>query len=79
VRQRLVADVPVGAFLSGGLDSSTVVHFMRQFATGPLKTFSVRFAEKSYDEGDYAWEMARLLMGNRRSSGPAHQSGFQAW
>lgn len=61
VRQRLVADVPVGAFLSGGLDSSTVVHFMRQFATGPLKTFSVRFAEKSYDEGEYAWEMARLL------------------
>jgi asparagine synthase (glutamine-hydrolysing) len=61
VRQRLVADVPVGAFLSGGLDSSTVVHFMRKFATGPLKTFSVRFAEKSYDEGEYAWEMARLL------------------
>lgn len=61
VSLRLVADVPVGAFLSGGLDSSTVVHFMRQFATGPLKTFSVRFAEKSYDEGDYAWEMARLL------------------
>jgi len=61
VRKRLVADVPVGAFLSGGLDSSTVVHFMRQFATGPLKTFSVRFSEKSYDEGEYAWEMARLL------------------
>jgi asparagine synthase (glutamine-hydrolysing) len=61
VRKRLVADVPIGAFLSGGLDSSTVVHFMRQFATGPLKTFSVRFNEKSYDEGEYAWEMARLL------------------
>jgi asparagine synthase (glutamine-hydrolysing) len=61
VRKRLVADVPVGAFLSGGLDSSTVVHFMRQFATGRLKTFSVRFADKSYDEGAYAWEMARLL------------------
>jgi asparagine synthase (glutamine-hydrolysing) len=61
VRKRLVSDVPVGAFLSGGLDSSTVVHFMRQFATGPLKTFSVRFSDKSYDEGAYAWEMARLL------------------
>jgi asparagine synthase (glutamine-hydrolysing) len=61
VRKRLVADVPIGAFLSGGLDSSTVVHFMRQFATGTLKTFSVRFSEKSYDEGEYAWEMARHL------------------
>ena len=61
VRKRLVADVPVGAFLSGGLDSSAVVYFMRQFATGPLKTFSVRFADKSYDEGTYALEVAKLL------------------
>ncbi len=61
VRKRLVADVPLGAFLSGGLDSSAVVYFMRCFIDRPLKTFSVRFADPSYDEGRYAREMARAM------------------
>lgn len=61
VRKRLVADVPLGAFLSGGLDSSAVVYFMRRLVRQPLKTFSVRFEDPSYDEGPYAREMARLL------------------
>lgn len=61
VRKRLVADVPLGAFLSGGLDSSAVVHFMRRHVQHSLKTFSVRFEDPSYDEGPYAREIAQSL------------------
>lgn len=61
VRKRLVADVPLGAFLSGGLDSSAVVYFMRRYVQHELKTFSVRFEDPSYDEGPYAREIAQLL------------------
>lgn len=59
VRARLVSDVPLGAFLSGGLDSTAIVHHMRPHHTGPLHTFSVRFAESSFDEGPYAALVAR--------------------
>lgn len=59
VRLRLVSDVPLGAFLSGGLDSTAVVHYMRPYHTGPLHTFSVRFAESSFDEGPYAKLVAK--------------------
>jgi asparagine synthase (glutamine-hydrolysing) len=50
VRSHLASDVPVGVFLSGGLDSSTVLSFMRQHQTGSIKTFSVGFAESSFSE-----------------------------
>ncbi len=59
VRMRLVSDVPLGAFLSGGLDSSAIVHFMRPRHAGPLHTFSVRFDEPSFDEGPFAALVAR--------------------
>ena len=51
VSRRLVSDVPLGAFLSGGIDSSAIVCFMKQSGHEPLKTFNVRFKEGSYDEG----------------------------
>jgi asparagine synthase (glutamine-hydrolysing) len=55
VRRRLVADVPLGAFLSGGLDSSAVVAFMARNASGRVRTFSIGFAgDKQYDETAYA-------------------------
>lgn len=61
LRKRLVADVPVGAFLSGGLDSSTVVSLMKEWIPDRLKTFNVSFRELSYDESRYAKNVAEAL------------------
>ncbi|MCD6419235.1 MAG: asparagine synthase (glutamine-hydrolyzing), partial [Synergistetes bacterium] len=59
VRRRLISDVPLGVFLSGGLDSSTVVAFMRKHITGNLKAFSIGYEDKSFSELDYATYIAR--------------------
>jgi asparagine synthase (glutamine-hydrolysing) len=68
VESRLESDVPVGAFLSGGLDSSGVVALTRRFARGELHTFTVRFEEASYDEADDARLVAERL-GTRHHEG----------
>jgi asparagine synthase (glutamine-hydrolysing) len=59
VRLRLVADVPLGAFLSGGIDSSAVVALMARAGGGRVKTFSIGFAAGEYDELRYARTVAR--------------------
>jgi len=50
VKRRMISDVPVGAFLSGGLDSSSIVALMKKYHSGPLHTFSMGFDESSYNE-----------------------------
>ncbi len=61
VNRRLVADVPVGALLSGGIDSSLVTALMVERSAQPINTFSIGFAETEYNEAPYAREIAKLL------------------
>src|SRR5207237_5261536 len=58
VRRRLVADVPLGALLSGGIDSSIVVAAMAQASSEPVRTFTVGFPDARYDERTYARAVA---------------------
>ena len=61
VRDQAVADVPVGAFLSGGLDSSTIVAIYRAISPGTIRTFSIGFEEAGFDEAGHARAVAQHL------------------
>lgn len=54
VERRMIADVPLGMFLSGGIDSTAVLMCMAQAASAPVKAFTIRFEEASYDESEFA-------------------------
>ncbi|MDP8981367.1 MAG: asparagine synthase (glutamine-hydrolyzing) [Acidobacteriota bacterium] len=60
VREHLVSDVPLGIWASGGLDSSAILHYAAEHFSGRLKTFSIAYRGRSFDDGGYARQMAEL-------------------
>ena len=67
VTSRMVADVPLGAFLSGGVDSSAVVAFMAEASRGAVETCSIGFDAADHDETRYAAQVAELFATNHRT------------
>ena len=61
VKSQLISDVPLGAFLSGGIDSSLIVALMQKYSSQPAKTFTIGFKEKNRNEAGFAKRIAQYL------------------
>jgi asparagine synthase (glutamine-hydrolysing) len=78
VRRQLVADVPIGVFLSGGIDSSLIVHYMAKGGARPIRTYSVRFPEAELDETSAAQDVANAF-GTEHTVFDAEDISGEAW
>jgi asparagine synthase (glutamine-hydrolysing) len=76
IRIRMRSDVPFGAFLSGGLDSSSIVSLMSQFSKQPISTFTIGFSDKDFDESSLAREVAEKFS-THHQQGTVEQSNFE--
>ena len=79
VRRRLMADVPLGVFLSGGIDSSVIAASMAQQVKEPIKSYSVAFGEKGYSELQYARDVAQHIGAEQREIVVSPEQWLQAW
>ena len=61
VKLRMRSDMPIGAFLSGGLDSSLITSYMSKYHKSPLKTYNISFNDQSFNEGDYAFLVSEFI------------------
>ena len=61
VQMRLMSDVPLGMFLSGGVDSSAIAALMKRMVSGPVKSFSVGYAEQEFSELAYARQVSNVI------------------
>jgi len=68
VKKRMIADVPIGVFLSGGIDSSIIASIMSRISNKPINTFSIGFKEKTFDESD----RAKIIANNIKSNHTIH-------
>ncbi len=79
VRARLMADVPLGVFLSGGIDSSVIAASMERMVSDPIRSFSISFADERYDESPYSRLVARSIGSVHREVKLTPEEWFGAW
>ena len=79
VKLRLRSDVPVGAYLSGGIDSSVILHLINNHTTNKFKTFSVTFEDKEYDESKYQQDMVNHINSEHHSINITYKKVDQAF
>ncbi|MGE3818747.1 MAG: asparagine synthase (glutamine-hydrolyzing) [Isosphaeraceae bacterium] len=77
VREQMLSDVPLGAFLSGGIDSTVIVGLMRRASSGPVRTFSIGFDDPAFDETSYA-EMAAKHLGTEHQTFKVEPNAWEA-